>query len=63
MTGADDVLSFWFDPPPATESEVEAKNQFWFGGSDEVDDRNRAQFAGLVARARARALDVWGQWL
>jgi uncharacterized protein (DUF924 family) len=57
----DDVLSFWLEPEPTTEAEVEARRRFWFGGGDAVDNEIRDRFGGLVERARAGALDAWAE--
>ena len=58
---ADSVLSFWFEPAPATPEDIDARNGFWFSGASAPDDEIRARFAPLVARARAGELATWSE--
>lgn len=55
----DEVLAYWLLPKPLTAAEVEARRQFWFEGSTDIDREIRTRFGALVARARAGELDAW----
>lgn len=55
------VLTYWLMPKPLTAAEVEARRQFWFEGSVEIDREIRTRFGALVSRARAGELDAWKQ--
>lgn len=59
MQEIEDVLSYWFSPPPTTEAEIEAKKQFWFSGGNAVDREIRERFGVLVERACKGELDEW----
>jgi uncharacterized protein (DUF924 family) len=59
MREIEDVLSYWLTPSPRTAAEAEARKEFWFAGGTAIDDEIRRRFGGLVAEARAGALDAW----
>ena len=59
MSEIDDILSFWLEPVPKTEAELESRKQFWFGSSTELDNEIKQRFGQLVARAHAGELDAW----
>jgi uncharacterized protein (DUF924 family) len=60
MSDVDDILSFWIEPAPKTEAELETRKQFWFGSSSaELDKDIERRFGGLVERAHAGELDAW----
>jgi len=46
-----EILSFWFDAPDAS--------QKWFGAGDAFDAEIRTRFSSLVERARTDGLDHW----
>jgi uncharacterized protein (DUF924 family) len=61
MSEIEDILTYWLAPSPQTAAEAEARKAFWFTGSAAIDDEIRRRFGGLVARARAGALDAWAE--
>jgi len=59
MREIEEILSYWLHPRPATAAEAEARKQFWFTGGEAIDREIRQRFGGLVAQARAGALEAW----
>jgi len=59
MNDIDRLLSYWLEPLPTSEVEVEGKKAFWFQGSADIDRDIRDRFGTLVERARSGDLDAW----
>jgi uncharacterized protein (DUF924 family) len=59
MNDIDRLLSYWLEPVPTSEAEVEGKKAFWFQGSADIDRDIRERFGALVERARRGDLDAW----
>src|SRR5882672_11086586 len=61
MNDIDSFLSYWLEPEPTNEAEVEVRKAFWFQGSADIDREIRDRFGALVDKARSGELDEWAE--
>jgi len=61
MNDIDSLLSYWLEPEPTNEAEVEVRKAFWFQGSADIDREIRDRFGALVDKARSGELDEWAE--
>ena len=54
-----EILSFWFDPPPAGEERPHGAD-LWFEKHPAVERQITRRFGRSVERARAGEIDAWG---
>jgi uncharacterized protein (DUF924 family) len=55
----DDVISFWFGPPIASEKDASERIQRWFRGGEAFDAEVRGRFLGTIEAALRGELDAW----
>lgn len=61
MNDIGSVLSYWLEPLPANEAEVEDRKTFWFQGSPDINRAIRDRFGVLVDQARSGDLEAWAE--
>jgi uncharacterized protein (DUF924 family) len=64
MQSANDILDYWFGPPPFDAARLDERSNFWFGNGtpDEVaaqDAEIREKLGPLLERAERGELDAW----
>lgn len=55
----EEVLEFWFGPPPITPSLYGQRHKLWFSKNPEFDRQIHDRFYSLYEQASAGALDHW----
>jgi uncharacterized protein (DUF924 family) len=61
MSGAEEILDFWFGDLPAGAPVPAERMALWFGGGEATDRLIRERFAGTVREAAAGAAAAWRQ--
>jgi uncharacterized protein (DUF924 family) len=61
IASPEQVLGFWFGPPPASEAELMERVRRWFGGGAELDREVSTDFAATLEAALRGELDGWAQ--
>jgi len=59
MATVDEILSFWLEPKPKTEEEMDLRGKLWFGGGPSLDKRINESFGAALESARRGELDAW----